>query len=207
MLDRITQIARDAVVTLGYPGIFLAMLAENLFPPLPSEVVLPLAGFQVDAGDLNFVLVVLAATLGSLAGALILYAVGHYGGRPAVVRWGGLLRVGERDLARADAWFERWGDWVVLFSRVIPLVRSLVSIPAGMMRMSLPRFVALTSIGSFVWNLALVTAGYQLSANWEEVTALIESYALVIRVLAVSAVLALAWWAWRRVTMPRDAKS
>lgn len=205
MLDRVTQVARDAVVTLGYPGIFVAMLAENLFPPLPSEVVLPLAGFQVDAGDLSFMLVVLAATLGSLAGALVLYAIGLYGGRPAVVRWGGLLRVSERDLARADAWFERWGDWVVLVSRVIPLVRSLVSIPAGMMRMSLPRFVALTAIGSFVWNLLLVTAGYQLGANWEEVTALVESYALAIRALAVAAVLVLGWWTWRRLAAARDA--
>ncbi len=90
------------------------MVAENVFPPIPSEVVLPLAGFEVDAGSLNFVLVVLAATLGSLAGALILYAIGLYGGRPAVLKWGSVLRVGEKDLDRAEQWFDRWGDWVVL---------------------------------------------------------------------------------------------
>lgn len=199
MLDRLTQIARDAVVTLGYPGIFLAMLAENVFPPIPSEVVLPLAGFEVDAGDLEFALVVLAATLGSLAGALILYAIGLYGGRPAVLRWGRLLRVGERDLDRAEAWFDRWGDWVVLVSRLIPLVRSLVSIPAGMMRMSLLRFIALTTLGSLLWNLLLVTAGYQLGANWEDVTGTIEAYSSVVRAAAGLALLAAGWWVWRRV--------
>jgi membrane protein DedA with SNARE-associated domain len=205
VLDRVAQIARDAVTTLGYSGIFAAMLAECLFPPLPSEVVLPLAGFEVDAGDLNFFLVVLAATLGSLSGALILYAIGLYGGRPAVIRWGRVLRVTERDLDRAEAWFVRWGDWVVLFSRMVPLVRSLVSIPAGVMRMSLPRFVVLTTIGSFVWNLLLVGAGYQLGANWDDVTATIEAYALGIRIAAVPAVLAAAWWAWRRLRAPREA--
>ncbi len=198
MLDRVTQAARDAVTTLGYPGIFAAMLVECLFPPVPSEVVLPLAGFEVDAGELSFLLVVLSATLGSIAGALILYAIGRYGGRPAVLRWGPVLRVGERDLARAEQWFERWGDWVVLGSRLVPLVRSVVSVPAGVMRMGVLRFTVLTAIGSFAWNLLLVRAGYQLGANWDEVTALVESYSLAIRVAVVLGALSVAWWAWRR---------
>jgi membrane protein DedA with SNARE-associated domain len=198
VLDKITDTARDAVTTLGYPGIFLAMVAENVFPPIPSEVVLPLAGFEVDAGTLNFVLVVLAATLGSLAGALILYAIGLYGGRPAVLKWGSVLRVGEKDLDRAERWFERWGDWVVLGARVIPLARSVVSIPAGMMRMSLLRFSLLTAAGSLVWNVALVFAGKQLGANWEDVGGAIETYALPIRIVLVLGVLAGVAWLLRR---------
>ncbi|MDO8213787.1 DedA family protein [Conexibacter sp. CPCC 206217] len=198
MLDKITDAARDAVTTLGYPGIFAAMVAENLFPPIPSEVVLPLAGFEVDSGDLNFVLVVVAATLGSLAGALILYAIGLYGGRPAVLRWGRVLRVSASDLDRAEDWFDRWGDWVVLFARVVPLARSLVSIPAGMMRMGLVRFIALTTLGSLVWNTVLVFAGRQLGANWDDVTNVIERYSLVIRVAAVLAIVAGVYWVWRR---------
>jgi membrane protein DedA with SNARE-associated domain len=190
VLDSITQTARDAVTTLGYPGIFAAMVAENLFPPIPSELVLPLAGFEVDSGDLSFLLVVAAATLGSLAGALILYAIGLYGGRPAVLKWGRVLRVSPADLDRAEDWFDRWGDWVVLVARVIPIARSLVSIPAGMMRMGLVRFIALTTLGSLAWNLVLVGAGYQLGANWEDVTSTIERYSSVIRALAVLAVLA-----------------
>lgn len=203
MLSRATEAARDAVTTLGYPGIFAAMLVECLFPPIPSEVVLPLAGFEVDAGDLNFALVVLSATLGSIAGALILYAIGRYGGRPAVLRYGRVLRVGPEDLARAERWFSRWGDWVVLFSRLVPLVRSVVSVPAGVMRMSVLRFTVLTAIGSLVWNLLLVRAGYQLGANWGEVTGLVETYSLVIRVAIALAVVAAGWWAWRRLAQTR----
>jgi membrane protein DedA with SNARE-associated domain len=202
MLDKVTQAARDAVTTLGYPGIFAAMVAENVFPPIPSEVVLPLAGFEVDGGDLNFLLVVIAATLGSLAGALILYAIGLYGGRPLVLRWGKLLRVTEQDLDRAEDWFDRWGDWVVLGARVVPLARSLVSIPAGMMRMGLVRFIALTALGSFVWNAVLVFAGKQLGANWEDVTGIVEDYSLPLRVAFVLALAAGGWWLWRRRTTP-----
>lgn len=194
MLDKVTEVARDAVTTAGYPGIFAAMVAENLFPPIPSEVVLPLAGFEVDAGELNFMLVVLAATLGSLAGALILYAIGLYGGRPLTLRWGKVLRVTAEDLDRAEDWFDRWGDWVVLVARVIPIARSLVSIPAGMMRMGLVRFIALTTIGSLVWNFILVFAGKQLGANWEDVTGIVEDYGLPLRIAVILLLLGGAAW-------------
>ncbi|HST40365.1 MAG TPA: DedA family protein [Conexibacter sp.] len=194
MLDKVTEVARDAVTTAGYPGIFAAMVAENVFPPIPSEVVLPLAGFEVDAGELNFLLVVLAATLGSLAGALILYAIGLYGGRPLTLRWGKVLRVTAEDLDRAEDWFDRWGDWVVLVARVIPIARSLVSIPAGMMRMGLVRFIALTTIGSLVWNFILVFAGKQLGANWEDVTGTVEDYGLPLRIAVILLIVGGAAW-------------
>ncbi|MDW5593977.1 DedA family protein [Conexibacter stalactiti] len=194
MLDKVTEVARDAVTTAGYPGIFAAMVAENVFPPIPSEVVLPLAGFEVDAGELNFLLVVLAATLGSLAGALILYAIGLYGGRPLTLRWGKVLRVSAADLDRAEDWFDRWGDWVVLVARVIPIARSLVSIPAGMMRMGLVRFIVLTTIGSLIWNCILVFAGKQLGANWEDVTRVVEDYGLPLRIAVVLLIVGGAAW-------------
>jgi membrane protein DedA with SNARE-associated domain len=198
MLDRVSQAARDAVTTLGYPGIFGGMVVECVFPPIPSELILPLAGFEVDAGALRFGLVVLAATLGSLAGALILYAVGLYGGRPVVLRWGRVLRVTERDLDRAERWFERWGDWVVLVGRLIPIARSVVSIPAGTMRMGLVRFSVLTTLGSIVWNVVLIGAGYHLGSNWEDVTGVVGSFSFVLGVGALVAVLAAAWWVVRR---------
>jgi membrane protein DedA with SNARE-associated domain len=133
----------DAVVglmrTLGYLGLFLVLIIENLFPPIPSEAVLPLAGFLVGRGEMNFWLAVIVATAGATIGALILYALGRWGGRPIILRYGGILRVDAASLDRAEQWFIRYGDWVVLVARVIPLARSIVSIPAGTMRMPLPR--------------------------------------------------------------------
>ena len=174
------------------------MLAENLFPPIPSELVLPLAGFESFEGNMVFVWAVLAATAGSLVGALILYAIGLYGGRPVVFRYGRILRVGPADLDRAEVWFDRWGNWVVLGARVVPIARSLVSIPAGMTRMPLGRFIALTALGSLVWNAILIGAGYQLGANWEEVTDLAERYSTVMKVVAVGAVILAVVWIVRR---------
>lgn len=184
MLDAVTDLARDAVTSAGYPGILGAMLAENLFPPIPSEIVLPLAGYEASRGSLTFVWTVAAATAGSLLGALVLYAVGLYGGRPAVERW---LRVGPDDLARSERWFARWGDWVVLGARVVPVARSVVSIPAGTMRMPLPRFVVLTTLGSLAWNLLLVGAGYLLGRHWEDVADVVGGFSKVVLGVAVIA--------------------
>lgn len=198
MLENLTTFARDAVTTAGYPGILVAMVAENLFPPIPSEVVLPLAGYEVSQGNLAFLATVLAATAGSLIGALILYAVGRYGGRPVVDRWGRVLRVTQGDVDRAERWFVRWGDWIVLFSRLVPLMRSVVSVPAGLMRMSVLRFTVLTTLGSLLWNFLLIGAGYQLGARWEEISALIARWSNVMLVIAVLSLVAAAVWLWRR---------
>lgn len=205
MLDALSEIARDAVETAGYWGLFGAMVGENLFPPIPSELVLPLAGFEVSDGDMTFVFALLAATAGSLTGAVILYAIGLYGGRPVVYRYRRVLRVSEADLDRADAWFDRWGSWVVLGARVVPIARSLVSIPAGMSEMPLGRFLALTTIGSMIWNAILIGAGYQLGANWEDVTNVAERYSTVMKVVAVLAVVAFVVWVFRRRRRIRTA--
>jgi membrane protein DedA with SNARE-associated domain len=161
---------RNVMDVLGYLGLFLLLVLENLFPPIPSEVVLPLAGFLVGTGDFGFVGAVLSSTAGAVAGALILYALGRYGGRPLVLRYGKWLRVDAASLDRAEGWFRRYGDAVVLGARVVPLARSIISIPAGTSRMPIVRFTVLTTIGSAVWNTALVGAGYALGANWQTVS-------------------------------------
>lgn len=184
----------DVIAALGWVGLALLLVAENLFPPIPSEVVLPLAGFLVGRGDLVFWQALLASTFGSVAGALILYSLGRYGGRLLVLRYGRYLRVDEDSLDRADGWFRRYGDWVVLFARVVPFARSVVSIPAGTMKMPVVRFAALTALGSLVWNSLLIGAGVILGANWQRVEAWIGSYSnaiLVATALAVAVALAL----------------
>ena len=177
----------DVIAALGYVGLALLLVAENLFPPIPSEVVLPLAGFLVDRGDLGFWQALFASTFGSVAGALMLYTFGRYGGRKLVLRYGRFLRVDEDGLDRADAWFRRYGDWVVLFARVVPFARSIVSIPAGTMNMPVGRFVALTAIGSCAWNALLIGAGMMLGANWQRVETWVGSYSNTVLIVVVAA--------------------
>lgn len=158
---------QDAVKSGGYPALAGLILVENVFPPIPSELILPVAGFYVGTGELNYILAVFAATVGSVVGALILYGIARRGGRPLLYRYSRVVRVKEAELDRADAWFDKHGPWIVLFGRLIPGVRSIVSVPAGLSEMPLWRFTALTTLGSAVWNSALIGAGWALGDNWD----------------------------------------
>jgi len=133
VLENIGKWIQDVMGSLGYVGLALLLVLENLFPPIPSEVVLPLAGFFVGRGDFAFWGALLAATTGATAGALVLYGLGRRGGRALVLRYGRWLRVGEEDLDRAEGWFAKYGDLVVLGARVVPFARSVVSIPVGIL--------------------------------------------------------------------------
>jgi len=190
VLGDVGQLVLDVIGALGYLGLALLLIAENLFPPIPSEVVLPLAGFLVGRGDLNLWGAIFAATFGSVAGALILYALGRWGGRKLVLRYGKWLRVDEKGLRQAEGWFRGYGDWVVLGARVVPVARSIVSIPAGTAKMPLPRFVILTTLGSAAWNSALIGAGVALGANWQVVERWVGSYSNVV-LIAVAVLVAL----------------
>ena len=188
MLGDVGQWVLDVIGALGYIGLALLLVAENLFPPIPSEVVLPLAGFLVGRGDLSLWGAIFAATFGSVAGALVLYGLGRWGGRKLVLRYGQWLRVDEKGLKDAEGWFRRYGDWVVLFARVVPVARSIVSIPAGTMKMPVLRFVLLTTLGSAVWNSILIGAGVVLGANWQAVEGWMGSYSDVVLIVGTVAV-------------------
>jgi len=190
--------ARNAVSSGGYPALAGLILAENLFPPIPSELILPVAGYYVGEGTLNFVFAVLAATVGSVVGALILYAIARYGGRAAVLRLGKFARVREDDLDKADAWFDKRGSWFVFFGRLVPGVRSLISIPAGLSEMPVWRFTALTAAGSLVWNSALIGAGWALGSNYERVADYVGPVATVVVAVCIVLVLGLVTWALKR---------
>ena len=205
MLAALDDLAHDALVGAGYAGLIAIMIVENLFPPIPSEIVLPLAGYEVSRGELTFVATVAAATLGSLVGALLLYALGRWGGRPAVERWGRCLRVGPDELDRAERWFTRWGDWVVLGARLVPGARSVVSIPAGTMRMGVTRFTLLTVLGSAVWNSVLIGTGWALGDNWEAISGWVGGASKVVLIAAVLGVAGL--FVAHRVRRGRRAES
>ena len=157
---------------IGEVGVGALIALENLFPPIPSEVVLPFAGFSASRGELDPVLTWVAATVGALVGAYVLYAVGALVGndrlhRLAAQRW--FVVLSPSDLCRGERVFERHGGKVVLLGRLVPFLRSVVSVPAGLARMPLWRFTALTVVGSGLWNALFITAGYRLGDRWEQV--------------------------------------
>lgn len=200
MAFSLTELSRDIVDTGGYPGLTALILVENVVPPIPSEIILPLAGDAVGRGQFTFLLAVAAATLGSVLGALLIYGIARAGGRPLLMKHGRILRLTERDLDRGDAWFDRHGAWVVLGGRLIPGVRSLVSVPAGLSEMPVVRFVLLTAVGSAVWNSALIGVGWGLGENTEAIGNAIGSASRVVLVLTVAAAVALVVWLRRRRT-------
>ncbi|MFI6639923.1 DedA family protein [Streptomyces sp. NPDC050504] len=176
--------------TLGAPGAGIAIALENLFPPLPSEVILPLAGFSASQGQMGLLAALLWTTAGSVVGALALYWVGALLGRERTIAIAAKLPlVKVKDIEKTEAWFVRHGTKAVFFGRMIPIFRSLISVPAGVERMPLPVFLGLTTLGSAIWNTAFVLAGYALGENWEEVTSYVSMYSKVVLVGAALAVL------------------
>ena len=169
MTESIGALAADLIESLGYVGLVVLMAVEHVFPPIPSEVVLPLAGFEVARGNMSFAGALSAATAGSLIGSSVLYALARSGGRPLVLRLRSVLRLTEEDLDRAERRFERHSAWIVVLGRMVPGIRSAVSVPPGLLRMPFGRYLALTLVGSLVWNAALILAGQQLGSRWSEV--------------------------------------
>ena len=201
----------DAV---GYVGVAVAVALETIVAPIPSEVILPMAGWKVSqsAADPSIVepltglawnmpLAVLLATLGSLVGAVVGYYVGAWGGRPLLDRYGGYVCIGPSDLDRADHWFERWGSAAVFFGRMVPLVRTFVSYPAGISRMPMGRFLLFSALGSLPWNAALIGAGYLVGENYPQIEAALKPFEYVIYAVVFVLLVALIgrwWWSKRR---------
>lgn len=203
--DLVTQIY-DAV---GYAGVALWVAIESVIIPIPSELVLPFAGFLVGEGrsiepltgqPWNLVLVIVAGTIGATIGALVAYAIGYWGGRPLILRWGRLLRITAADLDRTEAFFARHGTKAAFFGRMVPVVRSLVSFAAGVARMPLLPFVVFTALGSLPWTALLVVVGVQLGANWEAIGDWLSRADYLILGVLVAAAL---WFVWQRFIRPR----
>jgi membrane protein DedA with SNARE-associated domain len=194
MFDSIATWATSLMETLGAPGAGLAVALENLFPPIPSEIILPLAGFTAAQGKLSLVAAMIWTTLGSVAGAAVLYGLGRLLGRERIRAIAARLPlVDVEDLDKAESWFYRHGPKAVFFGRMIPLVRSLISVPAGIERMRMPLFLLLTALGSAIWNCAFIVAGYVLGENWTLVERYVGVYSKgVVAIVAVAIVVFVA---------------
>ncbi|MFO7250354.1 MAG: DedA family protein [Actinomycetes bacterium] len=205
--DGIAGWAIDLMEALGEPGAAIAVALENLFPPIPSEVILPLAGFAASRGDLNLVAAIVWTTIGSVAGALVLYGLGALFGRDR------LLAVAERlplvraeDVTKAEDWFARYGRATVFFGRMVPIFRSVISVPAGVERMPLPVFTLYTAFGSLLWNTLFVLAGYLLGENWTLVQRYVEPISNLVIIGCAAAVAAFVAMRIRRIRRERHAR-
>ncbi|MGW7077898.1 DedA family protein [Streptomyces sp. NPDC054866] len=183
--------ATDLMDSMGAVGAGVAIALENLFPPLPSEVILPLAGFAASQGKFGVVEALIWTTAGSVIGALALYAIGALLGRGRTVAVAARLPlVKASDIERTENWFARHGTKAVFFGRMIPVFRSMISVPAGVERMRLPVFLALTTAGSLIWNAVFILIGHALGSRWHQVTDLVGLYSKGVLAVAALAVLA-----------------
>lgn len=169
MLEHIASFITTVIAHLGYMGIVLLMAIESACIPLPSEVIMPFSGFLVSSGTLSLWLVALAGAAGSVIGSLVAYAVGTWGGRPFVERYGKYLLITHHDLDLADRWFTRHGDITILIGRMLPVVRTFIAFPAGVAGMSLWRFNIYTFVGSFIWCWSLAWIGFKLGEHWHQI--------------------------------------
>lgn len=200
MLNDLAGWVQDVIERLGAVGVALLVILENVFPPIPSEIVLPFAGFVAQRGDGSVVLMIVAATVGAVIGALILYyvaaSIGPIRLGVFIGKFGKWFGVKPADLMRAEQWFDRHAVAAVLLGRCVPLIRSVVSVPAGFRRMPLVPFIAYTALGSAVWNTVLIGAGAALGNQWENV----EPYVAILQWLVLAAIaVVLTWFVYGRI--------
>lgn len=174
----------------GYFGVFFLIALENVFPPIPSEVILLFGGFMTTYTSLNIALMVVAATLGSLLGAIVLYYIGKILNKERLKKIvsgkvGKVLRLKEKDIDMADHWFDTKGNKTVFFCRFIPIVRSLISIPAGMSEMPMAKFLLYTTVGSAIWNTVLIVIGNRVGENWESILGVFDQYSHIVLILLI----------------------
>jgi membrane protein DedA with SNARE-associated domain len=218
MLAFIDQIVIPFLTSLygavGYLGVGVAMTIESAMVPLPSELILPFAGFLVSDrsaieplthGPWDFWIVVVVATLGNTVGSVIGYAIGARGGRPFLERYGRFLLISSHEIELADRFFQKYGAATAFFSRLLPIVRTFISFPAGVARMPLGKFIVYSTLGALPWSILLVYAGEQLGSRWQDIRRALQPFDLAIAVAIVAGVLLFIWWRLGRPGRRRPA--
>ena len=180
----------------GYAGIFLLMLLESAGAPIPSEIIMPFSGFLIVSGKLNFWLVVLIGASANLIGSIFAYLGGVWGGRPMLEKWGKYLLISRRDLDLADRWFKKHGELTVFFSRLVPLLRTFISFPAGVAKMNFKKFCVYTFLGALPWVWLFTWLGVKMGENWELIRKKIETFDIFILAIAV---LIVVWYIRRHL--------
>ena len=205
MLDAVATYVKDVIVSLGYPGLFLLIVLESTLVPIPSMLVMPFAGYLASTGHFSLPVILAINGAGALTGSLLSYWVGAAGGKPLLERYGKYVMVRPEDLRKTEEFFARHGAWTILIGRFLPVVRHLISIPAGIARMRLPLFALQTFLGAMIWGGGLMVVGYAIGANWESFARTAKRFDLVFAGLVVLTLAFLALRFWRRRRAQRTA--
>ncbi len=196
LLEVLSQFVISVISSLGYPGILLLMAIESACIPLPSEVIMPFSGYLVHVGRFKLWAVGVVGALGCNLGSLVAYYVGYYGGRPLVEQYGHYVLISRHDLDWADRWCSRYGHAAVFFSRLLPVIRTFIALPAGVMRLEFWRFHLYTFLGSLPWCLALAFAGMKLGEHWNNLRPYFHKFDFAIGGVLVAGVV---WFVWTHV--------
>jgi membrane protein DedA with SNARE-associated domain len=195
ILAQISSLILTVIAGLGYFGVFLLMALESACLPVPSEVIMPFSGYLVTAGKFSFWLVVLAGTVGNLAGSIAAYFVGYYGGRPLIEKYGKYILISVHDLDIAERWFNKYGSVSIFFSRLLPIVRTFFFFPAGACKMPFGKFCLYTVLGCLPWSIFLTYVGVELGENWKSIEVYFRKFDWVIIVLVI---LFIIYWVYKK---------
>ncbi|HKZ81078.1 MAG TPA: DedA family protein [Pyrinomonadaceae bacterium] len=210
MIAKIIEILSSFIVatisTLGYSGVVLLMAIESACIPLPSEIIMPFAGYLVSTGEMNLWAVGVAGAFGCVVGSLVAYWAGMYGGRPLIERYGRYVLISRHDLDLADRWFTRYGEVIVFTSRLLPVIRTFIAFPAGIARMNLNRFVIYTFAGSLPWCLGLAYIGQKLGEQWNKDETLKTWFHRFDFLIGIAGLIVVIWWVRRHIGHLRSDK-
>ncbi len=203
IISELSRFVVTCISKFGYTGILLTMAIESACIPLPSEIIMPFAGYLVTTGQFTMLGVTLAGAVGNVIGSIVAYYAGIWGGRPFVERYGPYFLVSHHDLDIADRWFQKYGEAAVFFSRMLPVVRTFISLPAGIARMNFPRFVLFTFLGALPWCYLLAYVGLKMGERWEELREYFHRFDIVIGLVLAATVVLFVWshWPKRRPTL------
>lgn len=197
-LELLSSFVIHTIASLGYLGIFLFMLLESAAIPIPSEIIMPFSGFLVFRGELEILWVVLWGAIGNLVGSIILYGIGYHGGRKLLAKYGGWVLISYHDLEIADRLFSRYGQVIIFVSRMLPVVRTYISFPAGVARMNFKKFCLYTFAGAVPWAIVLTQIGVVLGENWKHIEVYFRKFDFLIAVLGI---ISFMWWVRRHVRL------
>lgn len=204
LLAQISSFIVNLISGWGYSGVFVLMALESASIPIPSEIIMPFSGYLVFAEKFSFWPVILWGTIGNLIGSIIAYFVGFYGGRPLIEKYGRYILISSHDLDQAEKWFKKHGDISVLFSRMLPVVRTFISFPAGIARMPFGRFSFYTFCGSLPWAFLLTYAGVILGESWSNIEIYFHKFDWLIVIVVISLI---GWWIFNKLTLRKDEKN